>query len=323
MTLNNKLLLHFGGSWYFPPDLPKGWEEKSELIHLKNEALSLIDEYKNYDYWGWKDPRSCLTIPFWMSVAPSLKFIICLRNPVEVAKSFQSYGFSYEFGLHLWLYYNSKVLNYSKYEQRIITHYDAYFYDPHKELSRILDFLGWSVSSEELGQACKSITNSLRHYCIADLKSEHKHMPLGLSDLYKKMAKNAGVVYEQLFDYMRNHELLHRPNKSASKRRRIKSPFEQRKTAHVKIGASVMLNYICRIQDCTLLDSSVMTGPQIFKIGEGRLRPVIQKAVIGMREGEIKTFQCSADEAFGPNHILSGRSIIFDIQIVKILESST
>jgi FKBP-type peptidyl-prolyl cis-trans isomerase len=317
VTLSDKILLQLGGSWYFPPSVSEGWEGRSELTHLKNEALSIIDEYRNHEFWGWKDPRSCLTVPFWTSVAPSPKFIICLRNPIEVAKSFLNYGFSYEFGLHLWLYYNTRLLGYTKYEQRIITHYHSYFYHPQEELSRILDFLGWSVSIEDLGQACKSINNSLRHYCIADL-NEHEHMPLGLSDLYKKMGNNAGAVYQQVFNYMKNHEPSHHRDKSAFKKRKTKSAIKQRGGVHAKTGDTIMLNFICKIQDGTLFDSSVMSSPQIFKIGGGRLIPIIQKAVIGMREGEIKTFKCSANEAFGPYHALSGKSIIFDVQIVKI-----
>ena len=36
--------------------------------------------------WGWKDPRTCLTLPFWQDVIGSIRYVICIRNPARCSR---------------------------------------------------------------------------------------------------------------------------------------------------------------------------------------------------------------------------------------------
>jgi len=70
--------------------------------------------------------------------------------------------------------------------------------------------------------------------------------------------------------------------------------------ATAAIGNTVRVHYTGRLSDGTIFDTSVGREPLEFTIGEGRLIPGFEKAVIGMKTGEVKTVVLSPDEAYGP-----------------------
>src|SRR5438128_732386 len=63
--LNEDLLRALGGGWDYPP-APGGWEGDA-VQELAAQAVALLDEFAYHEPWGWKDPRNCLTLPFWLS----------------------------------------------------------------------------------------------------------------------------------------------------------------------------------------------------------------------------------------------------------------
>lgn len=86
VTLNNALLGELGGSGDRPPTLPENWMSTvSEAI--REQAMELIGRQNGHGWWGWKDPRNSLTLPFWRQLLPRLKVVISLRNPLEVTQS--------------------------------------------------------------------------------------------------------------------------------------------------------------------------------------------------------------------------------------------
>jgi len=64
-------------------------------------------------------------------------------------------------------------------------------------------------------------------------------------------------------------------------------------------GDNVKVNYEGFLEDGTLFGSSRETGPVEFTVGEGRLIPAFESAVVGMEEGETKSVSMEAAEAFG------------------------
>src|SRR5258706_14429387 len=76
VDINERILGALGGGWDCPPrDLEKVASEG--LNSLQSEARLLIDEMNQHAPWGWKDPRSSLTLPFWNSVLTT-KLVVCL-----------------------------------------------------------------------------------------------------------------------------------------------------------------------------------------------------------------------------------------------------
>jgi FKBP-type peptidyl-prolyl cis-trans isomerase 2 len=64
-------------------------------------------------------------------------------------------------------------------------------------------------------------------------------------------------------------------------------------------GSMVKVHYTGKLEDGKVFDSSEGKGPMAFKIGDGEVIMGLEKAVIGMNEGERKTATIPAREAYG------------------------
>ncbi len=69
--------------------------------------------------------------------------------------------------------------------------------------------------------------------------------------------------------------------------------------ANIKEGDTVKVHYTGKIADGTVFDSSKEREPLEFKIGEGKLIPGFEKAVVGMNEGDTNTVTIPVQEAYG------------------------
>jgi hypothetical protein len=82
---------------------------------LVQRARSLVNRCQSeYDDWGFKDPRTLLTYPFWRRILPEHRIIGIFRHPGEVqlhyASSF-SRMLAWSFpSLHHWCVYNRRLL---------------------------------------------------------------------------------------------------------------------------------------------------------------------------------------------------------------------
>jgi len=68
-----------------------------------------------------------------------------------------------------------------------------------------------------------------------------------------------------------------------------------------KGGDTVKVHYTGKLDDGTIFDSSKDRDPLQFIIGEGRVIPGFEQAVVGMNPGESKTATVAANEAYGPH----------------------
>lgn len=71
--------------------------------------------------------------------------------------------------------------------------------------------------------------------------------------------------------------------------------------AQAKSGDAVKVNYVGKLDDGTVFANSTTREPLQFIIGEERIIPAFEEAVIGMNPGESKTARIPADEAYGPH----------------------
>lgn len=81
VRLNERLLTANGGTWFAPPATLRPTEQ------LTAEAKSIVAQFQGREPWGWKDPRNSLTLPFWKTLLPSMKVLVCVRHPAETASS--------------------------------------------------------------------------------------------------------------------------------------------------------------------------------------------------------------------------------------------
>lgn len=71
-------------------------------------------------------------------------------------------------------------------------------------------------------------------------------------------------------------------------------------TATAKLGDTVLVNYTGKLGDGSVFDTSQQRGPLRINLGETRLIPGFQDAVVGMQQGETKTATIPPEEAYGP-----------------------
>src|SRR5712692_4837583 len=85
VKFNDRLLKMFGGSWVFPPPMSRNWESAPSVAAIRGEGGHVFTHAYPNEQWVWKDPRTCLTLPFWRTVwreAPVVVFVS--REPLEI-----------------------------------------------------------------------------------------------------------------------------------------------------------------------------------------------------------------------------------------------
>jgi FKBP-type peptidyl-prolyl cis-trans isomerase 2 len=65
-------------------------------------------------------------------------------------------------------------------------------------------------------------------------------------------------------------------------------------------GRTVSISYIGTLDNGRIFYSTEVQGPQTVTIGSGQLFPALEQAIIGMRAGDVKNIELSAEEAYGP-----------------------
>ncbi len=67
-----------------------------------------------------------------------------------------------------------------------------------------------------------------------------------------------------------------------------------------KQGDNVKVHYKGTLADGAVFDESTERGPLEFTLGEQKVIPGFEEAVLGMKEGESKTETISSEKAYGP-----------------------
>jgi hypothetical protein len=143
MEIDNALLRLFGGSWTDPPLLPPHWLEESGVQELATQARDFIAaKFAPHSLWALKDPRATLLLPFWRRVAPCPRFVLCIRNPLDVAASLaERDGMEIEHAIALWHLYTLIALRDTQPSERQILFYEEALSDPESHIESLLEFV--------------------------------------------------------------------------------------------------------------------------------------------------------------------------------------
>ena len=140
-TINERLLIEASGGGCGVLRVP----EREALAGLagKRERYFRLN-IRKFDGELCKDPRLCLTLPFWERHWPELRrAVFCLRHPMAVARSMQKrYGISRSEGLELWHTYSRRFFQADKRCRVFVFDFDAFARDPIVEFAPLLDWLG-------------------------------------------------------------------------------------------------------------------------------------------------------------------------------------
>jgi hypothetical protein len=171
VALNEALLLTAGSAWYLCDDGPltQDWTSP-EFAGAREEAGRILGRgFGAGPLEVVKDPRFCLTLPFWLDVCANLALAttVCVadRAPLEVAASLEKRdGFPPGYGLRLYRLYRQGIAKYVL-EDAIWLRYDDLMADPLSCMQRLAEHLPLEVDEGALATAVRA---DLRHHQSSD-----------------------------------------------------------------------------------------------------------------------------------------------------------
>ncbi len=88
----------------------------------------------------------------------------------------------------------------------------------------------------------------------------------------------------------------------------------------IREGDIVQVHYTGKLQTGEVFDTSQEKEPLELKIGEGKIIPGFEQALIGMQPGEKKTFDLDPEEAFGDRkdelvHVVERKQVPPDMKL--------
>ena len=118
LHLNIDILNAAGGSWDNVPPHKKILEVAPKFENKIKKVIkkaSIFAKKSGYQSWGFKDPRTVLTIDLYMPYLTNPQFIICYRKPKEIAKSLNKRNkMPIANGIKLTNTYNNRLNNFIK-----------------------------------------------------------------------------------------------------------------------------------------------------------------------------------------------------------------
>ena len=169
MRINDGVLSQQGGTWSHPPPLEPGWQRDPGLNRLRDEAREVLEEnFAAATLWGFKDPRVCLTLPFWRDLIGPVSYVVCVRNALEVTGSLvRRDGLSRAAALEIWTRHVAGAILHSAGERRIFVAFDELFTERDRAVRDLAAFVGapeLGVDSEFLTLVDEFLEGDLKHH---------------------------------------------------------------------------------------------------------------------------------------------------------------
>jgi hypothetical protein len=128
--------------------------------------------------WGWKDPRTSITLPAWLELFPKARVVHIIRNGIDVAISLHrrhiaktkrwrlhpdyrdARGYDFRFCFALWEMYQAHLLTYREKvpaAQYTELRYETLLQEPESTLKSVLDGIGLTVDAERIATAANTV----------------------------------------------------------------------------------------------------------------------------------------------------------------------
>jgi hypothetical protein len=183
VAVNEKLLILADSCWYAPaPDIADTDWADARFDPLRAQAAKLLQAgFGDASLQAVKDPRLCLTLPFWLALCDELGIAtsVCVigRAPLEVARSLEKRdGFPLGYGLRLYTLYRASIDRFAPPDTLHVA-YDELLRDAPAVITRLAAALPLDPGSAELSRA---VRDDLRHHTTGD-----EGDPLALADTSK------------------------------------------------------------------------------------------------------------------------------------------
>jgi hypothetical protein len=126
IAINNTMLARSGGDAMNPPPQIRSTAEDIQRIRAFCSTLERTRPHE-FPRWGWKDPRSVLTLEAWRPALPQSPFIVAsFRHPSVVARSLMARDKTPETkGWALWAHYNACLVRHLERLPHILIRFDV------------------------------------------------------------------------------------------------------------------------------------------------------------------------------------------------------
>ena len=174
-TINDRILKDSSyevKSWN--ASMPKLHLNASNRLHLQH----LVARYSHlYQDWGWKDPRTCLTLKFWieelnhLNLSSKVRILYIFRSPVKVAYSmFHRGNADLKTSIKIWALYNRLAMDCIdlKKVSCCYMNFDDLCSNTNKTIKRIFKFLKRDYDETDLQYF---IDSKLNHGSSASIKT--------------------------------------------------------------------------------------------------------------------------------------------------------
>jgi len=170
LRFNDRLLGEHGRSWFCPPALDEH-DVSAMLRRHRRQALAAVQDAHPQKPWVWKDPRTCVLLPFWSSVLEQrAAYVLVVRHPFEVSDSLATRnGCTPLLSLALWERYTREAMLGAAGRPLMVCTYDGVLADPVRWCERLVDFLA------ELGVARRPVEEvAIEAFAMAGLRHSHR-----------------------------------------------------------------------------------------------------------------------------------------------------
>lgn len=161
--VNDRLVMGGNGNWARLPIMPV-----AEVMQHERTVRDYIEKkaYKKYraagydgvSRWGFKDPRTCVTLPLFMRLFPNAQLVHILRNAEDVARSLaarnkQDLGVVQDlaFWKELRRQYIERVFEFGRAHPGYYEfHYEDFCHHPVEEMEKVFAFLNQPLPDETI-----------------------------------------------------------------------------------------------------------------------------------------------------------------------------
>lgn len=165
VVFNDELLREASSAWWCPP--PEGWDwtDMATAERLERARTAFYGAHVT-SQWVWKDPRTCLTLPFWLAALHGPPAVVLVhRNPLEIAASLGARsGLSTRATFALWERYLRTALAAAEGLPVFVSSFDETLRDPEGWSGDVAGFLaGAGVAVSARNGTADFASPALRH----------------------------------------------------------------------------------------------------------------------------------------------------------------
>jgi hypothetical protein len=147
-----------GGKTYWDPPTREQVMEQKEAADPRIQRL-ILEKSKGKSIWGWKHPRSVLTIDLFLPYVANPHFVMVFRNPLAIAYSSVEHtknrvkSVDLLSGLNLANFYQKEMVDFLERHPELPTIFVAFddvVSQPMKEAARLAEFLGIELDEKKI-----------------------------------------------------------------------------------------------------------------------------------------------------------------------------